>query len=482
MSTTWGRFAGSTESFAIEIRLIDDLDHVPSVDQDDSVSWGALRLWANGNNLTNHREADEAVTSLHWYLLPICEWLVENWDALLHEERLPGPEVVDGVSGIERMSQQRLISEDEEDALDDEVRAWWRRHNLAVGASGSILPPTIIRRWGDQVEISVSERPQEAVPRFVAFSGGLVERVGVGAVATALGEMLEALSHELVRRHPGSERLGGLRRSIDALNAPERSAHRLTLLGAPKQIASQLASSMSLEGQAIEASPPIALLFGSLSPAVSAGDVEAVTKFVDALPGQAADLRDQAASNEGLSALQPGPMGSALGDDAWANLADATVRPVDIEGIVEKLGIHVSDIELSDPNVRSICVLSGDRAAMAINPSFAHGEALEVRRFSLAHELCHLLVDRERAVSLAIASGPWAPRDLEQRANAFAAAFLMPSPLVGGLVGESESDDPSDLARLVAARLMVPFTSAVDRLRNLGVLTPSQADRLKDPL
>ena len=158
------------------------------------------------------------------------------------------------------------------------------------------------------------------------------------------------------------------------------------------------------------------------------------------------------------------------------------MRPVDIEGIVEKLGIHVSDIELSDPNVRSICVLSGDRAAMAINPSFAHGEALEVRRFSLAHELCHLMVDREGAVSLAIASGPWAPRDLEQRANAFAAAFLMPSPLVGGLVGESESDDPSDLARLVAARLMVPFTSAVDRLRNLGVLTPSQADRLKDPL
>ena len=313
MSMTWGRFAGSTESFAIEIRLIDDLDHVPSVDPDDSASWGALRLWANGNNLTNHREADEAVTSLHWYLLPICEWLVENWDALLHEERLPGPEVVDGVSGIERMSQQRLISEDEEDALDDEVRAWWRRHNLAVGASGSILPPTIIRRWGDQVEISMSERPQEAVPRFVAFSGGLVERVGVGAVATALGEMLEALSHELVRRHPGSERLSGLRRSINALNAPERSAHRLTLLGAPKQIASQLASIMSLKGQAIEASPPIALLFGSLSPAVSAGDVEAVTKFVDALPAQAADLRDQAASNEGLSALQPGPMGSALG-------------------------------------------------------------------------------------------------------------------------------------------------------------------------
>ncbi len=116
---------------------------------------------------------------------------------------------------------------------------------------------------------------------------------------------------------------------------------------------------------------------------------------------------------------------------------------------------------------------------MAINPSFAHGEAPEVRRFSLAHEFCHLLVDRERATSLAIASGPWAPRDLEQRANAFAAAFLVPSPLVGELVRGSTSHAPRDVAGHVAKELEVSFTSAVDRLRNFGVLTPSEADRLK---
>ena len=42
------------------------------------------------------------------------------------------------------------------------------------------------------------------------------------------------------------------------------------------------------------------------------------------------------------------------------------------------------------------------------------------RRFTLAHELCHLLYDRSYGWQLAIASGPWAPRDLERRANAFA--------------------------------------------------------------
>ena len=46
------------------------------------------------------------------------------------------------------------------------------------------------------------------------------------------------------------------------------------------------------------------------------------------------------------------------------------------------------------------------------------------RRFTLAHELCHLIHDRGYGARLAIASGPWAPADVEQRANAFAAMLL----------------------------------------------------------
>lgn len=52
------------------------------------------------------------------------------------------------------------------------------------------------------------------------------------------------------------------------------------------------------------------------------------------------------------------------------------------------------------------------------------------RRFTLAHEFCHLLFDRDVGAHLAIASGPWAPHDVERRANAFAAMFLMPNGLV----------------------------------------------------
>lgn len=481
MSTTWGRLAGSTGSFAMEVRLIDDPEPVASVDPDESASWGAMRLWANGRNLTSHREADEVVTSLHWYVLPICEWLVENWDAALHEERLPGPDVIDGVSGIERLAQKRLISEDREDELDAEVRTWWHRHNLAVGALGSVLPPTIVRRWGDRIEISMSGRRPAGAPDHVGFGGPVVERVGAGVAAAALAEMLKAVSHELVRRRPGSERLAELRRAVDALDAPERETRRLVLLGAPIEVAENLVETSSHSGPVIQTAPGVVLLFGSLAPQVEAPDVDAITRFVGTLREGTVELdRLTLPQADVLVGSPAGPMGSALGDDAWDVLADAGSTPVEVENILAGLGVVIDDIVLTDPSVRSICMLSGGGAAVAINPSFAHGEAPAVRRFSLAHELCHLLFDRERAVSLAIASGPWAPRDLEQRANAFAAAFLMPSSLVAALVADADAQEPAALARLVADELNVPYTSAIDRLRNLGVLTHDQADQLKN--
>jgi len=45
---------------------------------------------------------------------------------------------------------------------------------------------------------------------------------------------------------------------------------------------------------------------------------------------------------------------------------------------------------------------------------------------TLAHELCHLLVDRGSATELMVVSTPWAPPEIERRANAFAAELLLP--------------------------------------------------------
>ena len=48
------------------------------------------------------------------------------------------------------------------------------------------------------------------------------------------------------------------------------------------------------------------------------------------------------------------------------------------------------------------------------------------QRFTLAHELCHMLHDRSYGARLAIASGPWAPWGIEKRANALLAGAGVP--------------------------------------------------------
>jgi hypothetical protein len=100
------------------------------------------------------------------------------------------------------------------------------------------------------------------------------------------------------------------------------------------------------------------------------------------------------------------------------------------------------------------------------------GNSAEVTRFTLAHELCHLLLDREYADELAIASGPWAPLAIERRANAFAAAFLMPTWLLrDALASTSAPADDPDTIKSVSARLHVSASSLIDRLYNLGEIT-----------
>ena len=47
--------------------------------------------------------------------------------------------------------------------------------------------------------------------------------------------------------------------------------------------------------------------------------------------------------------------------------------------------------------------------------------------------------------AVAIATGPWAPAGIEQRANAFAAAFLMPTWLLKDALSAAEAPNTRDL-------------------------------------
>lgn len=91
---------------------------------------------------------------------------------------------------------------------------------------------------------------------------------------------------------------------------------------------------------------------------------------------------------------------------------------------VTDLGITLTRVALQDSALRAVTLLHDDaRAVIAINSTYEGGTTDHVVRFTLAHELAHLVYDRLQTATLAIASGPWAPRRIEQRANGFAAGL-----------------------------------------------------------
>jgi Zn-dependent peptidase ImmA (M78 family) len=100
----------------------------------------------------------------------------------------------------------------------------------------------------------------------------------------------------------------------------------------------------------------------------------------------------------------------------------ASLSPIgDLSELLEAQGLrtatvslpgNISGLTLSDPRIGIFVVINADHAPLR-------------RRFSLAHEYAHVLIDRDRSGALSRAENR--ADLLEVRANAFAAEFLMPA-------------------------------------------------------
>jgi len=81
---------------------------------------------------------------------------------------------------------------------------------------------------------------------------------------------------------------------------------------------------------------------------------------------------------------------------------------------------------------------------------------------------------------VALVSGPWAPPELEQRANAFAAMCLMPPARLREVIAGAEHpiDTPEGVAEASKA-LNTSFTATLNHLYNLGFLDESAREAIR---
>ncbi|MEJ2147792.1 MAG: hypothetical protein P8020_21970 [Acidobacteriota bacterium] len=159
---------------------------------------------------------------MHWYLLPLFEWFVANWDPLLHEEKLPVKNDAETAWQSLRQTQfPPLILEDDDECAERWERdwqSWYFRHCLYVARQGGLFPEIVIRRWRDSVEISWGSRPERDTGNGFRFLDGKgVARVPPKLVAEALAEALAGAAHYLVGQSPESERLRALQNGVKNL-------------------------------------------------------------------------------------------------------------------------------------------------------------------------------------------------------------------------------------------------------------------------
>lgn len=502
---------GHKDSFAVRFAFLRDPHAGQGATREESLSWGAFEIWVEGVNLCKHLELSETVPSVHWYLLPLLEWLTANWDFLLHEER-PPVKVGAGMAWLALEQTARppaALDEAAAERWEERWQNWWLRHSLLACRQGGLFPSVMVRRWRDQIEFSWGDEPLAGCPPHYRFdmSQGFA-RLAPREVADVLYEALWDASQHLHEQMPDSPRLSQLLTDLRRLKTSDHRRRLGLVAGFPaesespeqywERVESYFPSAMSADirnevlhaassALVVEGSCQAALMFGTLSPCVTSRDAMLLAeRLVSLSAGPEADARlAPFVHSEPIRALDGPPwrQGYELANDLWESLGQPVEDGawVDIEMVYDRLGIGIEEAPLDDVKIRAVAIAGPrHRPTVLLNANAEFREPTR-RRFTLAHELCHLIHDRGYGSRLAIASGPWAPADVEQRANAFAVMLLMPSELVAQAVKAlAQSLTREEEVGAVAARLRTSFTATLDHLCNLGYVDDCTRDAIRE--
>jgi Zn-dependent peptidase ImmA (M78 family)/transcriptional regulator with XRE-family HTH domain len=148
----------------------------------------------------------------------------------------------------------------------------------------------------------------------------------------------------------------------------------------------------------------------------------------------------------------------------------------DVSDLITTQGIWASGARL--PNEMSGLFIRTSSTRMVILVRVAHPRVR--KRFSYAHEYSHAILDRNMGAIVSISDS----RELvEMRANAFAAAFLMPQAGVHWFLSVLGKGDASQRityedAAMLAMHFETSYESAVYRLRDMRILKPSEKQAL----
>jgi Zn-dependent peptidase ImmA (M78 family) len=111
------------------------------------------------------------------------------------------------------------------------------------------------------------------------------------------------------------------------------------------------------------------------------------------------------------------------------------------EFLQKKLKVKLSRLKMESSLLDAVCVWGPRHGpAILVNTEGKHSQGKAGERATLAHEICHVLLDRHGALPFAEVLGGRVSRSIEARARAFAAEMLIPKYVAGKTF--AEVDEP----------------------------------------
>lgn len=487
---------GVPEQFEIAAKWSTDTEPRDRLPLADGWSTGELSITVGGQVLTEHRFRGGLCLHLSWYLSPVINWFVRNWTWLLHEESFTWldksgqPAAVATLSALERT----IASADEVDRKAyQEIHAWWGRHALRSADSSAIYPDVYFRRVADDIEISWLARQPEHAPNgfFLTIAPGYA-LLPVTAVAKPLWQFLEwATQSAQVTNNADQAALADLQGRLALLReTPPSQLEQRYVTEQVQRLLNEIQKSVGYESDrkladdlpVFESLDSAVLMFGGLNVDIGKSDARRLMGFLAGQQGQAESdkLSGLVENPESEPWLQPYEEGYRLAEECRDDLG---IEPdqvfVDMKAVLASLDVKVVDEALDTSAVRGVAVAgSGFTPAILVNTTSYYNNNEAGKRFTLAHELCHILYDRTRARKLSHLSGPWASARTEKRANAFAAMFLAPPSAIRKRLVNIQPE----AIRVLAGEVGMGLSALVEHLYNIDLINDSEREQLRQSL
>lgn len=384
-------------------------------------TWGALQLWVGDTLVWGELDSSGQIEGITWSWIELLEFLGNAWPYLVEEEQHPiifdirqdEPAHIGELWGRAKLRWLKLPEEqvDREDAL---LRDFLAVHDFAEALQGAHPPKLLILRRGGQI-LAATVRQE----RILSFDMTMSTLKDLGeAIKDRLAGLTDLRSEIARTRWANRDTMPTVQRLQIATGRDEPSLRRIW----PIDVATNAANDALYELKAA------ARMIGQK---VTDSQLKAILERVYNLPKgkhlalddlhkKAADVITEHESQD------PAAQGYLLASMLRAHLNCETGR-VDPQQVLDTWGVSVQKFEINDLPLDAIAVWGAEHApTILLNPAGPRTHHPTGTRSTLAHEICHLLVDMEGALPVAEVLGGNVPRAIEQRANAFAAEFLLP--------------------------------------------------------